>query len=93
LVEVRDLAKREAERRGHKIKRWNRHRAYRYTAICENCGADLAAFSRVIDTIGWPDFKVDHGTMYARDRDRYWTGLDYNWAQGEALIKICPGKL
>ncbi|MFT4277369.1 MAG: hypothetical protein QM576_13530 [Rhodopseudomonas sp.] len=90
LLEVRDLAKRYAERRGHTIKRWNRRHGFRYTAICEKCRASLRAYSQVVDHPGQADsLDCFNGMLVARDRDRYWTGIDYNWADGQALSVSC----
>jgi hypothetical protein len=89
LVEVRDLAKQMAERRGHKIKRWNRQRAFRYTAICEKCRATLSAYSQMVDRPGEWESCRKNGMIVYRDREQYWTKLDYNWAQGTALTDYC----
>ena len=43
LLEVRDLAKKTAEAKGHQIKRWNK-KTHWYTAICANCSASLKVF-------------------------------------------------
>lgn len=91
LVEVRDLARQSAEKRGHEIRRWNRQRAFRYTAVCEKCRATLNAFSRMIESPGMPETLNDGGMLVARDHDQYWTGLDYNWADGTALTSYCRG--
>jgi hypothetical protein len=89
LLEVRDLARQMAEGRGHKIKRWNRARPLRYTGICATCQANLAVYSRMAEKGVWPDFRCGDGMIVARDRDYYWTGLDYNWAEGQALREVC----
>ncbi|MBB1093875.1 hypothetical protein HUU61_21595 [Rhodopseudomonas palustris] len=93
LIEVRDLAKLCAERRGHQIKRWNRQRAFRYTAICEKCRASLRAYSQAQDRPGQTEsLDCSNGMLVARDRDLYWTGVDFNWADGQALMMSCRGR-
>jgi hypothetical protein len=79
-----------AEQRGHSIKRWNKGRLLRYTAVCEKCRATLAAFSRAEDRPGQPEALTESGDhLIVRDRDRYWTELDYNCAEGTALQQRC----
>ena len=89
LLEIRDLAKKAAEERGHNIKRWNRGRPLRYTGVCATCRANLTVYSRIADEEIWPDFRCDNGMIVARDRHNYWTGRDYNWAEGQALRERC----
>jgi hypothetical protein len=84
LLELRDLAREMADARGHKIKRWNRGRALRFTDVCAACRANLVICSRMAKKGIWPDFTCGRGMIVARDRDCYWTGLDYNWAEGKA---------
>jgi len=89
LIEIRDLAKEMAERRGHTIKRWNRKR-HHYTAACEKCRASLRAYSRAEDAPGRTEMlDLRGGTLIARSRERYWTEVDYNWADGTALSTYC----
>jgi hypothetical protein len=88
LLEVREIAAKRARDRGHQIKRWRRHKGYRYTTICSLCRAPLKVFSRVIDgepsPIGSP--------LVFQDRDLYFTGKDFNWAEGDAVLWAdCPG--
>jgi len=90
LLEVRNIAQRTAESRGHKIKRWNRRHGFRYTAVCSVCRARLVVYSRTIDGSPDPTENPAGGNLIvARDRDRYWTGLDFNWAEGNALKEAC----
>lgn len=89
LIEVRDLAKGIAERRGHKIRRWNRSR-HHYTAICEKCRANLKVFSQAQNNPGLQERLDPAGNfLIARDRDQFWTELDYNIAEGSALRERC----
>ncbi|MGP9814428.1 hypothetical protein ACTZWT_23190 [Rhodopseudomonas sp. NSM] len=89
LKEMRDLAKRHAELGGHRIKRWNRQNGLLYyTAICEKCRAEVRVYSQAVDQPLEESLK-DDGKLIARDHDRYWTGHDYNFADGLALMKQC----
>jgi hypothetical protein len=88
LLEVKDLAKQKAIAKGHEIKRWSRSRPYRYTARCAKCGADLAVYSRCIDSPAELPFN-DHAMIRARDKELYWTKRDYNWAIGTMLSEVC----
>lgn len=89
LIEVRDLAKQMAERRGHRIRRWNRKR-HHYTASCEKCSASLRAYARAEDEPGQAEIlDPSHGMLIVRSQERYWTELDYNRADGTALSTQC----
>jgi hypothetical protein len=88
LLQVRNLARRMAEKRGHRIKRWNSRHPLRYTAICDKCRAGVAVFSERADLGAWPNF-TDKGMIVARDRESYRSGRDYNWAQGERRRRRC----
>jgi hypothetical protein len=74
LFAIRKLARREAERRGHEIKQWNRHRTFRYSVICERCGADLMTYSEAIEKAGrWLEFENAAGMIVARDQQNHLT--------------------
>jgi hypothetical protein len=92
LLQVRDFAKQIAEQRGHKIKRWNSRRPFRYTAICSSCRANLVVYSQIADGMSLPELSCKRGLIVARDRDLYWTERDYNWARGSALTQQCYGQ-
>lgn len=89
LIEVRDLAKQMAERRGHKIRRWNRKR-FHYTAICEKCRARIRAYSYADEEPGRAEVLNEKGNILViRSSDRYWTERDFNLADGAALRDDC----
>lgn len=89
LVEVRDLAKKTAEAKGHEIRRWNK-KTHWYTAICTKCRATLKVYRRAEDEPpSRPDLIQGDGFIIARDSRNYWTGLDFNRAEGSALQERC----
>jgi hypothetical protein len=92
LVEVCDLARQRAERRGHTIAQWDQQRTFRFTATCQACRAGVEVYSRALETPISAGFESIDGVIVVRDRDHYWTGLDYNWAAGEALLRSCSGR-
>lgn len=88
ITEVKALAKKQAEARGHKIKRWN-GKSGRYTAVCEKCRAGLSAYPEAQNYPGLEESNGDNGIIIARSCDMYWTGLDFYFARGEALMIRC----
>lgn len=89
LVEIRDLAKQMAQRRGHQIRRWNRKRL-RYTASCSKCYASLRVYAHADEEPGRREVLDPNGEiLVSRASERYWTERDFYLAEGTALTSSC----
>lgn len=90
LIEVRELAAKNANDKGHALKPWRRTHAFRYLASCRNCGAGIEVKSY---TNGLRhDEVISPAFICVRDFKLYWTEVDYNWASGKALTDFCRGR-
>jgi hypothetical protein len=89
LLEVRKLAADNASAKGHALKPWRRTHAFRYLSACKKCGAriEVRSYTNGIKH----EEVVGQSYIIARDRDLYWTEVDYNWATGDALTNFCRG--